>query len=270
MTQPALADATFVERTHARHGEGNRPHFVLEIRRRSRIHHVAQRLADHRDAVERDDHARKQRRPIVSRLPPLATPQRDTDPHKRRRRSQRIRVVVQRLDAQRGAADFLTRHNHPAREPHLRHNDARQQHQRPPSRPLVRRHNFVDRVHGDPASHEEHEHRDRQRGQRLCFPVTVGVIRIGWFRGDPKARPDQQRGENIQHRFRPVSNQRVSVTENPAREFHGREHGIQRDAAQDQLRARVCAALGSGIMARQFGRHPRQQGNNPAPPRARN
>ena len=164
VTQPALADATFVERTHARHGEGNRPHFVLEIRRRSRIHHVAQRLTDHRDAVKRDDHARKQRRPIVSRLPPLATPQRDTDPHKRRRRSQCIRVVVQRLDAQRGAADFLTRHNHPAREPHLRDNDARQQHQRPPSRPLVRRNNLVNRVHRDPASHEEHKHRDRQRG----------------------------------------------------------------------------------------------------------
>jgi len=77
--------------------------------------------------------------------------------------------------------------------------------------------------------------------------VTVGVFRIRWFCGDPKARPDQQRGENIQHRFCPISNQRVSVTENPAREFHRREHGIQRDAAQHQLRASVCAALGGGM-----------------------
>ena len=97
----------------------------------------------------------------------------------------------------------------------------------------MRRDDLVDRVHPDPARHEEHEHRDGERGQRLRFTVTVGVIRVGRFRGDPKARPHQQRRQSIEQGFRAVGDQRVSVAENPTREFHRRQLNVQVNAVQD-------------------------------------
>src|SRR6267378_1216279 len=150
--------------------------------------------------------------------------------------------------------DRATETNHVTKERFFDDHDHQENQQRERGRRGVRQKQSARAFHRKPDGGDEHTARDKNRGQRFGFAVTVRMSCVRRPRGKAQPAPDHDRAGNIQRRFDSVRDQSVSIPENAAGYFDDGKGDVHHQPNQREARAGLQIARGRLRMRRRIHR----------------
>ena len=217
----------FVDLPNAGNRARRLPDGPADVARRRGVHDFEKRGDQEQDAVDGDHRARDQGGAFVGDLVAFPADQGDGDADERGDGSDRVAPVVPRLGFKRGAAHVVAQLNHAAEQELFYHHHPQQHDQREHfGRRLVRRMNLSNALHRQSRRGGKHDERHDKRGDRLRFPVAVGMVLVRRLGGELEPAPDHERAADVEHRLHPVRDQRIGVPEHPGGDLDQRQRRI--------------------------------------------
>ena len=119
------------------------------------------------------------------------------------------------------------------KNPFYCHHDQKNR-KREPLRRVMWGSDFQNRVPSDDSSGNKQRSSGKESGEGFDAAVAVGVVFVGWTQRELEAHPSDERGENIGRRLDAIRHQRVGISNEADRDFHGHEHEVDAYGQQSE------------------------------------